>query len=92
MCVVRCCPLRNPFHCFFNCCAKHHRIFVQRKSASQNVLRRADFQREGLRLILYPSFRVNSCILTFMELRDVFRSSRDFKHLLDTMPSVIVAP
>ena len=42
ICIVRCWPLRNPFHCFFNWCAKHSRIFVQCqwKCLSWNVLQR----------------------------------------------------
>ena len=31
---VRRCSLKNAFHCFFNWCAKFHRTFLYRKSAS----------------------------------------------------------
>ena len=37
-------------------------------------------------LILYPSNYDNSCILALKEMRDFFRSSRDFKDLLYTVP------
>ena len=57
------------------------------------MLRHADFKREGVKsaskfnLILYPGNTVNFCMSTLMELRDVVSSSRDFKHLLDTVHS-----
>ena len=34
--VVRCCPLRNPFHSFFNSCSKHPWIFTQCTCVSQH--------------------------------------------------------
>ena len=37
-------------------------------------------------LILYPGKRDKSRMLAFMDLRDFFRNSRDFKHLLYTVP------
>ena len=37
---VCCCPLRNPFHCFFNWCVKHRCIFVQCKSVSLKMCSR----------------------------------------------------
>ena len=37
-------------------------------------------------LILYPGKSDKSPMLAFTDLRDFFRSSRDFKNLLDTVP------
>ena len=83
---VRRCSLRNAFQCFFNCCTKFHRIFLYRKSVSLKmcydllIFNVKGWERASIfSLTFYLENCVSSCILTLMELRDVFRSLSDFK-------------